>query len=271
MLLVPDFFDWSIEIFSKVISGVRELGLYKEPLRIIGSTANQLNYLSSWAVVLLNGAVVFVAVFQAIRNARKRASTVKIGYFLFCLILLMMLGLFAFTVEYGPHESYQRAFMFALMPLSYLCIDFLSKKPRILLVALMAILFLNIPAQYGSDSYTLATNTELAGAAFFAAHTPQKLSCLHKQSMYIRYYDPQKDIKFLSISTLPPTSVPNASVIYKVVDEADYIILSKLQDNYYLYFLGTNPLDQVDFEKFNRIYDNGDLHTFKPSNGTSPP
>ena len=43
---------------------------------------------------------------------------------------------------------------------------------------------------------------------------------------------------------------------------ADYIIRSSLQHNYYVYFLAEDPLDRVDFDKLNRVYDNLDFKLF---------
>jgi len=266
----PHFYEWVVRVFVNVFSGVRQLGIYKEPNRVMGSTASQLNYTSSWAIVLLNGAVVLTSVLIAIKNRRSHSQGSDRRYLLFSIVVLMGFALFAFTAEYGPHESYQRAFMFGLIPLSYLSVDLLQRKPKILPLMLTALIFLNVPAQYGSDSYTLATDTELGGAAFFATRTPEKTSCLHEISMYIRYYDPGKDIAFRTLVRMPPTSIPNALEIDEVLGKVEYILLSDLQENYYLYFLGVNPLDHVNFGSLNKIYDNGDVRTFKHANQTSP-
>jgi hypothetical protein len=259
LLVTPEFFDWAVLVFSDVFAGERQLGLYKEPERIIGSMADQVNYYSSLALIVINLAIALIAIIYELKKGSKPKGEFRRRFFIFCVILLIELAVFALGAEYGPHESYQRAFMFALVPLAYLCVTFLSKKPKLLIVFIVLLSLLNIPAQYGSDSYTLATDSELAGAKFFVMHTPDNIIVVHKQTMYMRYYAPEKQIKFLIISDLPPTSIPNATVVYSVVNEADYVVLSNQQNNYYLYFLGVNPLRQVDYDEMDRIYDNGDF------------
>lgn len=265
------FFTVTLKTFVEIFLGRRSLGIYLESARIFGSMANRLSYASYWSIVLLNAVVAMIAIFQVFKAVRSRRQTVQKGYPVFWIILLVMLGLFAFTGEYGPHEASQRAFMFGVIPLAYLCVNLLTRKPRILLAILVGLLFLNIPAQYGGDSYTLATDTQLAGVSFFVEYAPQNTTCFSDFSLYFRYHDPQTNIRFTSIGTLPFTTFPNSSSVNEAMNEADYIILSEIQSNYYLYFLGENPLDLVDFGGFNRIYDSESFRTFVHANTTSSP
>lgn len=268
MFVAHRFFNLSVQTFYEIFLGVKVSAIYKEPARLIGSTALLVNYAFSWSIVLLNVFIAFVAVFMAIKE-----RSVKKDYFLFYLISLVMLGLFGLVGKYPSHEESLRAFMFGLIPLTFICINLLARKPKILLIILVALLFLNIPAQYGGDSYRLATETELNGAAFFTAHTAQKISLLYCFSPYIRYHDPLKDVKFLSLGTLPYTSPLDPLTLNKAVNDADYTILSDLQDNYYLYYLGATPFQQIDWDTahFNRIYDNDKLRVINHSNKTLPP
>jgi hypothetical protein len=211
-----------------------------------------------------------IAIIQLLRSVRSAKRAPINGYAVFWIILLILAGLFAFVGVYGPHEASQRAFMFGLVPLTYLSVNVLKGKQKILLAILVVLIFLNIPAQYGGDSYTLTRDTQLAGARFFADYTPQNTVCFHEFSLYIRYYDPTKNTRFISIGTLPFTKFPNSSTVNEVMNKADYIILSDIQNNYYVYFLGENPLDQVDFSRFNRIYDSQGFLTFVHANITLP-
>jgi hypothetical protein len=165
--------------------------------------------------------------------------------------------------------------MFGLVPLSYLCIDLLVRRDRLLVILLVVVIFLNIPAQYGSDTYRLATDTTLEGAAFFAEHSPQTMNLIAKFTLYIRYYDPLKQISVPSLGIhFPYTSLPNSSSVNRAfldaLAETDYIVLSELEKNFYLFYLGENPLQRIAFEdRCNRVYDNSRYWVFKPANATS--
>jgi hypothetical protein len=191
-------------------------------------------------------------------------------YALFWMILSIFLAVFAVTAEYGPHEAYQRAFMCGLIPISYFCVVALSRKPKLFPLIILILLFLNIPAQYGADSYTLTRNAELSGAAFVAYNTPQNITCFYEFSLEIRYYNPLKRVEFLIVASLPFTSIPDASSINQVFNKADYVIISSKQNNYYYYFLNQNPLDQVSLDHFNRLYDNSAFLLLRQSNKTLP-
>jgi len=271
MFSAPAFFNLSSRTFYNIFSLNIELGIFKEPSRVTGSAAQVLNYRSTLAVMLISGSIAVLSLLLLLKNRFSRKRLAVSSYNVFWTTFLALLGLFAVTVEYGPHEAYQRAFMFGLVPFSYFCVSLLSRKPKILPVVLCLLLFLNIPAQYGADSYTLARKPLLAGSEFFATHTLQNITCFYDFSLEIRYYDPLKEVKFLVLATLPFTKVPNASSVNEVLNEADYVIISDTQNNYYYYFLGQNPLDQVDLNRFNRLYDAASFQLFRRANITSSP
>ena len=185
------------------------------------------------------------------------------------IISLVLFGMFGLGGEYGVHESYQRAFMFALVPISFLCITLLNKKPKLLVVGLVFLLFLNIPAQYGGDAYRLATKSQLAGSKFIADISDEDVKLIGKFSIYVRYYDPLKDVQVFSIGLTFPFTDYNISDVEEAVNEAlekvDFLISSDLQTNYYEYFIGEDPLEQVEFEdKCNLVYDNGAFRLYMP-------
>jgi hypothetical protein len=160
--------------------------------------------------------------------------------------------------------------MFGLIPIIYLCLNLFAKKPRALSLLVVGLLFLNIVAQYGSDVYRLMPYEALAGTKFLVDHTPEEISLLYGFWPHIRYQDPLKRVQFLEVrGTLPYTSVPNATTVKKTLNESDYIIRSELQLKYYLYFFGQDPLDQVSFDRFNRVYDNANFRIFTHANETS--
>jgi hypothetical protein len=269
------FFDETARSFINVLSGERGLGIYSEPSRLIGSRAMLYNFLGSWSIVILGSTIAGFSALRILNRTRARRKASDLEYPIFISLLLLMLAIFSFSVEYGEVEAYQRAFMFGLVPLSYLCIDLLARKDRLLVVFLVAVVFLNIPAQYGSDTYRLATDTTLEGAAFFAEHTPQKMNFIGRFTLYIRYYDPLKQIVVPSLGIhFPYTSLPNSSSVNKAfleaLTETDYVVLSELEENFYRFYLGSNPLERIDFDdRCDRVYDNSRYWVFKPANATS--
>ena len=192
------------------------------------------------------------------------------AYTLFNVALLILIGLFAFVGEYGPQESFTRAFMFGLVPLSFLCISFLARKPKLIIIVITVLIFLNIPAQYGSDAYRLATNTQLDGTAFIASSTPEGISVVGEFTLYIKYHNPMKNYTILSVGlTTPFTQIPNSTMIIEGLSTADYVIVSDLQHNYFLFYLGMDPLEQIDLQDFsNKVYDNGGFSLLMPLNSS---
>lgn len=270
------FFNQTTRNLFSVLFGEESLGIYSEPSRLIGSRAMLWNFVASWATVILGAGIAALSLLRILRKTRTKKDISKLEYSAFISVLLLMLGVFSFTVEYGAVEAYQRAFMFGLVPISYLCIDLLSKRQRVLIVLLIALLFLNIPAQYGSDTYRLATDSTLDGAAFFADHSPHKVNLIGKLTLYIRYHDPAKEISVPALGVnYPYTSLPNASAVNEAflnaLAETDYIEASGLEENFYHFYLGSNPLEMVDIEgSCDRIYDNSRYWVFKPAHVTSP-
>jgi hypothetical protein len=176
--------------------------------------------------------------------------------------MLVILGIFAVFFQYGPHEGYQRALMFALLPLSYFAVLAVAKKPKLLVFVIVGLLFLNIPAQYGADSYTLETKTDLSGAQFIATSTPNNIVILYDFSLLQRYFEPAKNMSYRILENLPFTSVPTAAEVLSVASRCDYVIISNTSDNYYYYFMQQTPISDTfggsDGSRvgFNRVYDN---------------
>jgi hypothetical protein len=267
-----DFFNRSVQTLSQFFLGRGELRLYRETSRIVGSEAQRLNYVVSWSIVLLTVVIAATQMLYVLNRFRSRKQRNKEEFSFFTAIWLILVFVFALTAVYGSYEAYQRAFLFGLIPLTYLCISLLSRKPRLLLLILGGLLFLNVEALYGADSYRLATEPVLAGTSFFVYNTPNNVSCLYNFYPHVRYFNPLKLVEFVSIpGTLPFTTFPNSSAVNGAVMRADYIIRSSLQHNYYVYFLREDPLDQVDFDRFNRVYDDESFRVFMHANKTSLP
>ena len=180
------------------------------------------------------------------------------------------LTIFAFVGEYGA-EAYQRAFMFGLVPIGFLVVSLLRSKPKVLIAFVMVLIFLNVPAQYGSDTFRLATNSQLTGAAFVAHYTPNSsisnpAKIVGEFTIYIRYFVPNKNYTALDIGlSLPFSNIPNSTVLYQELQKADYVLVSESTHNHYVFYIGRDPLEEVDFGQFNKLYDNGGFQVFQPA------
>ncbi len=250
------FFNTAIEHFSQIFVGSRGLTIATESKRVIGSAAMQLNFAASWAIVGICAFVGVLSIFNLVRKGQWRRP--EGSFAVFNVLMLFSFGAFAFMGEYGAVEAYQRAFMFGLIPLSFLAVTLLHSKPKLLVVMLAGLVFLNIPAQYGSDNYRLATPSVLAGNAFIANYAPEKSTIIGDFTLYIRYYNPMKSYTVLDVGLSSPfNNVPNATVLSQSLKKSDYVIDSDLQHNLYVFYMGSDPLEQVDLSEMNRVYDNG--------------
>jgi len=259
-LYTPEFFSYLVRVFSSLISF--QGGLVQESSRLVGSAAQVLNYRATLGVIALDCIVPFVGVLVMFRSRISRSKFFGDGFNIFGLAMLVILGIFALFFQYGPHEGYQRALMFALLPLSYFAVLAVAKKPKLLVVVIVGLLFLNIPAQYGADSYTLETKTDLSGAQFIATSTPNNIVILYDFSLLQRYFEPAKNMSYRILENLPFTSVPNATEVLSVASRCDYVVISNTSDNYYYYFMQQTPISDTfggsDGSRvgFNRVYDN---------------
>lgn len=269
LFFAHDFFEFAVRRLYQGLLGITEYSFYSETSRVIGSSANRLNYLSSWGSVFVNAGIALTSLILISKKVFSRGQVSKEGYGVFCGFSLVFFVLYGITLQYGLHEAYQRAFMFGLVPLAYLCIDVLKSKPKLLVGILAVLIFLNIPAQYGSDSFRLSTSQELAGSRFFATYSPQGSSCFDEFSLYVRFYNPTKNIRFeIMVASAPSAEIPNQTSVTETLNKVDYIIQSQLQDNYYYYYLASNPLNLFNFDRFNKVYDNGGFSIFSNTSKT---
>jgi hypothetical protein len=263
LFFTGNFFQFAIQRMHESVLSITGGSFVSEASRVIGSPANRLNYYSSWGLVLISAGIALVSLILIARKFLSREKLSKEGYTVFCGLSLIFFVVYGITLQYGLHEAYQRAFMFGLVPLTFLCINLLKNKPKLLLGVLAVLIFLNIPAQYGSDSFRLSTAQELAGSKFFATFSPQNTSCFDEFSLYVRYYDPAKNVTFETIvASAPSVRAPNETFVAEKLSKVSYVISSQLEDNYYQYYLGNNPLNQASLGRFNRVYDDGGFLIF---------
>jgi hypothetical protein len=262
------FFNTAITHFSQIFEGSRDLTIINESQRLIGSDAMMLNFVASWAIV---GVCVSLAVFSIFKLTRKRFWQRREGCFaVFNVLMLFLFAAFAFLGEYGAVEAYQRAFMFGLIPLSFLVVTLLYSKPKLLVVLLAGLMFLNIPAQYGADNYRLATPGLLSGYAFIASHAPENCTIVGDFTLYIRYFEPLKSYNVLDVGLSSPfNNVPNPALLRYEIRQADYVIDSDMQHNLYMFYMGEDPMAEADFASMNRVYDDGSFRLMTPAQETS--
>ncbi len=270
------FFNTAIDHYSEIFTGSRGITIVGESSRVISSTAMRVNFITSWAIVGLTGFLAAISILNVLWKARRKRS--ELAFPLFNVFMLVLIGGFAFGGEYGAVEGYQRAFMFGLVPISFLIVSFLAKKPKAIFVVLFALLFLNIPAQYGSDTYRLATPPHMAGTAFIAEHAPDNIKLIGEFTLYIKYYEPTKSYQVLSVGLSSPFNrVPNSTTLREQFNNADYILVSELQHNLFMFYIGRDPLDEALSVtpgeetplRINQICDTGDFRLLQPLNATN--
>jgi hypothetical protein len=263
------FFNTAIAHFFELFSGFN-FSLSSEASRVVTSVAQRVNFSASYAIVGLCGIIAAVSVVNVIWQAKAKSR--NMDYDIFNILLLILLALFAFFGQYGEVEAYQRAFLFALVPLSFLCVRLLKKKPLLLALVLVVLIFLNIPAQYGSDNFRLATSQQLSGTKFVADYTSSPIEIAGRFSLYIRYYDPFKNYTVVDTATLssPFTRVPNSTEVNEALSGAEYVLLSDLEHNYYVFYLGADPIEQANFDNFNQVYDNEGFGLLMQTNSSGP-
>ena len=254
-----------------LLFGATKPNIVTESSRVVGSQAMRINFWASWAIVGLISGTAALSILWILKKTWKRRTewTKEQEYSIFSIVLLALLGLFGFVGQYGATEAYQRAFFFGLVPLTFLCVNLLKSKPRLLVALLVVVIFLNIPAQYGGDSYRLALGSQLEGTEFLTHYSPENFSIAGRLTLYIRYFNPLKDYRVLDIGLdYPFTSFPNSTTLDNTIDEvlgqATYVSRSDLEDNFYIFYLSFAPLRSIDFDsKCDRAYDNGQFVLYK--------
>jgi len=261
LLLASIFFSYQSLVIQRSFSTIIEI-LYEEisrqetqlsalsETRIVGSTSYLLELVGSYSITIINVVIAMSAILTTALGLLFHKKETKNNVFWIAWIIVA--GILGVSVKYGG-EAIQRAFMFLLLPTCYFSIKFLSKKPRILILILMVLIFIHIPAEYSAEMHSMVPTTELKGLAFYAEYTPPAARFFYSLPSAAYYYG----IKGKQIYILASHSLPSPEFVNKTIGEAEFIITSNLQKNYYLYFLGVDPLEHLNFDDHhNRIYDN---------------
>jgi hypothetical protein len=217
--------------------------------RLFGSESYMLQVMSSYTIALITMFVAAAAILTVAVGLLRNKKEARFDIFWIpWIIAAALLGL---SVVYGQ-EALIRAFMFALLPISYFAIRFLRKKPGFLILVLAALVFINIPAQYGDRNYTYVPSTELKGAAFFTNYAPSNESFFYEYLTPIGRHDTGTQLNLETIYYLPINERINETVA-----NAKLIISSNMEKNLYKYFYGANLLENLSLaDHLNRVYEN---------------
>jgi len=267
LLLASIFFSYQLLVTQRSFYTIAEL-LYEKisrgetPLyytallqtRIVGSTSYLLELVGTYSITIINVVIAISAILTTALGLLFHKKETK--HYVFWIAWIIAAGISGVSIKYG-FEAIQRAFMFALLPTCYFSIRLLSKKPGILILVLMILVFVHIPAHYSAEMYMLVPTSEFKGFAFHAEHIPPTAKFFY--SLPSRYSISYKEIKgeqtYILASYQDP--LPSPEFVNKKIGEAEFIISSNLQKIYYLYFWAVDPLEHFNFDDHhNRIYDN---------------
>jgi len=263
ILLASIFFSYHVLVtrnFSTIIEVLYEQISQQEThleaiskTRIIGSTSYLLELVGTYSITIINVVIAISAILKTVLGLLFHRKGTKDD--IFWIAWIIVAGILGISMKYGEYsyEAIQRAFMFMLIPTCYFSIKFLNKKPRILILVLIILIFIHIPACYSREMHAMVPTSELKGIDFCAEHMPPTAPFFYSLPTYKEMKGKQ-----IYIRSFPPFySLPSHELVNETTGEAEFIISSKLQKNYYLYFLGVDLLENLNSDgHHNRIYDN---------------
>jgi len=251
LVVVPLSFSDIIEVLIKELSRQETHLSYISQTRIIGSTSYLLELVGTYSITIINVVIVIFAILTTAWGLLFHKKETK--HDVFWIALIIVAGVFGVSMKYGGYEAIQRSFMFMLLPACYFSIKFLSKKPRILILLLLILVFIHIPAVYSAEMFMMVPTSEFKGIAFRAEYVPPDAPFF-----YSLPGGEGKQISIFGSLWFPHmSSLPSPELVKKTIRGAEFIMSSNLQKNFYLYFFGVDPLENLNFDDRNsRIYDN---------------
>jgi hypothetical protein len=261
LLVIQRSFSQIIMVLKEEITqGETHLSAISGP-RIVGSTSFLLELVGDYSITIMNVVIAMFAILTtAIGLLFHKKETI---HDVFWISWIIVAGIFGAFVYYGG-EAIQRAYMFMLIPICYFSIKFLSKKPGILILILIMLTFINIPAQYSREMYLTVPTSEIKGLAFLVEYKSSTKPFFY--SLPSGYKDIRGEQIFIYTKV-----ITSRELVDKTVGEADIIISSDLQKNEFLYFLGVDPLEHINFDDHNnRIYDNEGFRVYTHDFLTNP-
>lgn len=218
--------------------------------QLIGSLPQILTNYFRYFTMLISIAVLIIFVSMLLIKRKKNIEK----YWLLCLIGM---ALPLAVTAYGLSETIIRVFMFALIPLSYVCVKFFSKKPALLAVIVCVLIMVNIPSRYGGATVEGVATSEIQGASFYINHVAVDASyfSLVPKTTYLMWFESPYSVNFpMHLTLLSP--LDNQTVSTTDLKEYQFIIYSQGEVNQYLYYHGRSPLNVSTLEPFSKVYDN---------------
>jgi len=253
IFFAPKFFEWATQEIYRTLQNLLELSVYQEGSRISGSMYRQWTNILTEALIFINIFVWLIAVVHTYRD--ETIGRYQLTFWVSFAVALIVPSL---MLPYGQEAPF-RAFTFGLLGFSLLPVLLLKKRPKILLALILLLVVLSLPTMYGTEAFKLATSTELSGTGFSMAYLPEGARILYYEESYLRYHDPLKEIQLVTLGKPPFNVKLESSVVEETIGEADYIILSRAQDNFYIFNTGSNPFCEIKVDNltsFDQIYSN---------------
>lgn len=185
------------------------------------------------AYILIYILIILIILFYVYKDTNQK----RIQVFKFCLFWILGVAPLL-SLHYGL-EIFERVYGFSLIPVCIIICLYSNSIPlkRLIIPILMFLLiFIHIPAHYGSESCDMTLSSELRGANFFADYAKNE-TYLYLFPSLIRYYN-------YHFTTTPANTIDwsNPAIDFSISDNR-YVINSKRTYNFLKYHVGSNPLD----------------------------
>jgi hypothetical protein len=267
ILLICVFFAYQGLIITQSFSGIAELLISQlsrgeTHLAVISqgratrSPALLLTMFGSYGIVIINVVIAAIAILiTAIGIFLYKKEKARKD--LFWIALIIEAGLIGASIYYGG-EAIPRAFILMLLPICYFAAKFFGSKPRMLIFALIIIIFLNIPALYGNNNFSYVSTSESKGGAFYVRYAPSGVPFFYEPNL--AYFGPVTGTQLNIQSIAGLQSLPDFALVEWTTSQAEFIISCNEQKNLYQYFYGVDLLENLSLDnRNNRLYDSADF------------
>jgi hypothetical protein len=281
ILIVCIFFAYQALLITQSLSGIAEI-LYSQFLRgethlpavsarvlgqVVRSPALQLTLLGSYGITIITAVIAVIGILTtAVGILLYKKVDAKND--LFWIAWIIVAGIIGVSVTYGG-EAINRAFILMLLPTCYFAAKFFSKKSRILIIVLILIIFLQIPALYGSQNYVYMPTSELRGGAFFVRYVPSGAPFFYEPNL--AFFGPgiaRAGTQLNLQSFVGANSIPRSEIIDYITGQAEFVISSSEQNNFYQYYYRVNLLENLSLvDTYSQIYDNGAFQIYARLSG----
>jgi hypothetical protein len=251
-------------LFSQFSRGETHLSVIAGE-RAAESPALQLTILGSYGITIINVVIALIAILTTVLLIlRYKKEEAKDD--LFWVAWIIAAGIIVASVFYGG-EAIERAFVIMLLPTSYFAAKLLSKKPQLLVFLLIILVFFQMPALYCSQNYIYSSRTEFKGGDFYTKYAPSNAPFFYEPNL--AYFGPGNRGPQLFIQQIAGLkSIPSPELVNYTVGQADFILSSSEQKNFYQYYYEVDVLENLSLDNhYNRLYDNGGFQTYGQLSG----